>query len=273
VSSLRDLVRGTAAVSQSVTVSAPVQQTSSFIVMLDKHLTQDEREPRRPGYHPSDLAYNFCPRLFALVGLGLLVRQKDVGPVLQRVFDNGHSLHDRYQGYTRAMGIVSTEPELVKRGKARGKHRYAQEVRLDHPVGITGNCDDVLDLDGFIEVVDYKSINDYRFKSLMGPVDYHEKQLVVYLGMVDHIYGGNPPKPLRGRMVYESKDSQQLKEFIVPWDDHSRSLFNQLVYYLEIVNQAVAQDDPFLAPCLPSCGKCDAYDVPALREKPMVVKI
>jgi hypothetical protein len=268
VSSLRDLVRGSSA---PVVASAPV--VTSFIDLLDRHLITAQRDPRRHGYHPSDLSYSFCPRLFALVGLGLLIRKKDVGARLQRIFDTGHALHDRYQSYTRAMGIVSTQPELVKRGKKVGKTRVAQEVRLDHPVGITGNCDDTWELDGHLEVPDYKSIADFRFKALLQPIDYHEKQLTIYLGLVDHIYGGTPPLPLRGRMVYESKETQEIKEFVVPWDDAHRDLFNTLVRYLEIVNQAVAQNDPLLAPCLPSCGKCNAYNIEELRTTPRVVNV
>lgn len=252
--------------------SANTQGPASFIAMLDRHLTSGPKKARRKGYHPSDISYNFCPRFFALVGLDLLIRRKDIDAQLQRIFDNGHSLHDRYQKYTRDMGITSEVPELVARGKKIGKKRYAQEVRLDHKVGITGNTDDILDVDQFIEVVDYKSINTYKFKMIMEPLDYHEKQLTIYMGMVFYLLDGNPPKPLRGRMVYEDKDTQALKEFIVPWDAHHKDLFDSLVRYLEIVNQAVKQDTPELAPCL--CGKCEtAYNIEALRQQPLVVSI
>lgn len=262
--SLRDLIKQRD--------SAKTTGASSYIAMLDKHLTSAPKKPRRKGYHPSDLSYNFCPRFYALVGLDLLIRQKDVDARLQRIFDNGHGLHDRYQRYAREMGLPTTVPEIVARGAKVGKGRVAQEVRLDHPVGITGNADNVFEIDGFLEVPDYKSINTYKFKTLMEPIDYHEKQLTVYLGMVDHIFGGNPPKPLRGRMIYEDKDTQDLKEFVVPWDAHHQELFASLVRYLEIVNQAVNQNTPELAPCL--CGKCEtAYNIESLRQQPLVVKI
>lgn len=196
--SLRDLIKQRD--------SEQTKGPSSFIAALDRHLTTGPKKPRRKGYHPSDLSYSFCPRFFALVGLDLLVRQKDIDARLQRIFDNGHSLHDRYQKYTRDMGLTTTVPEIVARGKKIGRKRYAQEVRLDHKVGITGNTDDVLELDDFIEVVDYKSMNTYKFKMTMEPVDYHEKQLTIYMGMIYYLLGEKPPKPLRGRMVYEDKD-------------------------------------------------------------------
>lgn len=260
--SLRDLVTAR---------SRSRSTTTSFIGLLDEHLTTAEQKPRRPGFHPSQLSYDFCPRFYTLLGLGLLIGIKVIDARLQRIFDNGHALHDRYQKYTRDMGIVFDHPVLKRRGKRVGRQKFAQEVRLDHPVGITGNCDDVLFVDGFLEVVDYKSINPQRFGALLAPTESHEKQLTIYVGLMSHLFDGRPPRPLRGRMVYEDKSTQALKEFIVPWDDDHRAWFDQLIEYLEIVNQAVEQDTPELAPC--TCGKCDAYDIKALRAKPKEVKL
>ena len=238
--SLRDLVTAR---------SRSRSTTTSFIGLLDEHLTTAEQKPRRPGFHPSQLSYDFCPRFYTLLGLGLLIGIKVIDARLQRIFDNGHALHDRYQKYTRDMGIVFDHPVLKRRGKRVGRQKFAQEVRLDHPVGITGNCDDVLFVDGFLEVVDYKSINPQRFGALLAPTESHEKQLTIYVGLMSHLFDGKPPRPLRGRMVYEDKSTQALKEFIVPWDDDHRAWFDQLIAYLEIVNQAVEQDTPELAPC------------------------
>ena len=245
--------------------------STSFITLLDDHLAKPDGQRRRKGYHPSEISYRFCPRLYALLGLGLLIGYKPVSAQLQRVFDNGHYLHDRYQKYTRDMGLVFDHPLLNERGKRVGKRKVAQEVRLEHEVGIVGKCDDMLALDGFLEVVDYKSINPDAFKGLYRPLDYHEKQLTVYLGLTDHLFDGNPPAPLRGRMVYECKGTNALREYMVPWDGAHRQLFDDLVKYLELVNAAIEQNTPDLAPCL--CGNCEAYDVEALRAKPKRVKM
>ena len=246
--------------------------TTSLIGLIDDHLKAKSTGPRRPGFHPSDMGYTFCPRFFALAGLGLVVRDRTITPQLQRIFDNGHFMHDRMNSYVRELGVLTQRPEILERGMKRGRKRLALEVRLDHPVGITGNADAVLELDGFLEVGDYKSANDAVFRRLVAPLPYNERQLTVYLGMLDHLYEGDPPLPLRGRFLYESKNDQSLREFIVPWDEHHQELFAQLIRYLEIVNQAVAQDTPELAPCIPSCGKCEGYGtIDELRSRPKVV--
>ena len=248
--------------------------TTSLITLIDEHLENRSNGKRRPGYHPSELGYRFCPRLYALLGLGLLIGEKRIDAQLQRTFDNGHYVHDRYHKYIREIGGLLTErPEIVERGKKYGRKRFPLEVRLDHPVGITGNCDAILELDSFLEIDDWKSSKQEVFMGLFQPLGYNEKQLTVYLGMLNTLYEGDPPLPLRGRILYENKNDGSLREFIVPWDDHHRMIFDQLVRYLEIVNQAVEQNTPELAPCIESCGSCDGYDIAALREKPKTVRM
>lgn len=233
----------------------------SLISRIDEVLSARTWE-YRPGYHPSSVSYRFCPREEALIQLKYLTPVKNLNARMQRVFDNGHRVHARYQELTRGMGIVVEHP-VFKGG--------AQEGRIKHPVGISGRVDDILSLeDGWWDVVDYKSINPDAFSTLIQPLAHHEKQVTIYLGVLEHMFDGSPPARLRGRLVYESKGDQALREFVVPWDHEHQLLFDRLVFTLGQVNDAVAAGNPLAVEC--TCGKCEAYDLDALRVKPVVVR-
>lgn len=235
---------------------------------MESFLTTSNK-PVRPGYHPSALSRQLCPRLEALTQLGYLTPVQNIDGRLQRIFDNGHHMHARFQKWTRDMKLVVKHPKLKGLGPAK---TYAQEVPLTHPVGVNSRCDDILNLEeGWWDVVDYKSINQDNFRTLLRPISYHEKQLTVYLGLVDYKFEGKPPKKLRGRLVYEGKSDQSLKEFVVPWDDQHRALFDTFIGTLQSINEAVANEAPLSVPC--TCGKCEAYDLAALKDNPRVVAV
>lgn len=234
----------------------------SFIGLLDDYLNNLPWK-YKPGYHPSSISYKLCPRQEALIQLGYLTPVKNVDAKLERIFATGHALHDRYQRWSRKMGVVAEHERFGG---------LAQEVRLKHPVGISGRCDDILELeDGYWDVVDYKSMNHNAFATLIQPLEYHEKQLIVYLGLVDYLFDGKPPKNLRGRLVYECKSTQDMKEFVLPWSAERKQAFEDLIALLTTINEAVAEDDPLRVPC--NCGVCEKYDIDALRESARKVRV
>jgi len=239
----------------------------SYVALLNDHLASTKKP--REGYHPSSISYKFCPRQSALIQLKMLTPVQEIDARLQRIFDNGHYVHARFQKWTQEMDLEVDNPIIAERSKV-GK---SGEVRLYHDVGIRSSCDHVLNLeDGYWDVTDYKSINPDAFKTLLQPIAYHEKQLTVYMGLLQDLFIGEElPAKIRGRMVYECKGTQQMKEFIVPWDAEHQGLYMALISLLEKVNEAVKKEDPDLVPC--TCGACPTGGYDKLLENPKKVKV
>ena len=222
-------------------------KTSGYLLpLLDKYLDQRPAQERRGGFHPSDISYAYCPRELAALRLGAAKKKKSVNPTLHRIFDNGHYFHERMQRYVREMNIVVNDAYL------NNKNGVCEEVRLDHPCGLTGNADNILTLKGQWFVTDYKSSRNDVFTNLVEPLAYHERQVVLYMGMLRSMM--DLDFPLSGLIVYENKDNQQIKEFRVEWDAKNRQYFEKVVQDLELVNDAVRAGNYRLAPC--QCDKC-----------------
>lgn len=222
-------------------------KTSGYLLpSLDKYLESRPPQERRGGFHPSELSYNYCPRELAALRLGVARKKKNVNAQLHRIFDNGHYFHDRMQRYAREMNIVLNHPLL------NNKNGICEESQLDHPCGLTGNTDNILELSRQWYVTDYKSTKNDVFSNLVAPLAYHERQVVLYMGMLKSMI--DVERPLFGLIVYENKDTQQIKEFRVEWNSTNREYFDKVVHDLELVNESVRAGNHRLAPC--SCGKC-----------------
>ncbi len=177
-----------------------------------------------------------------------------VEPYLQMTFDQGHGLHDQYQGYGR-------------RG-AWGKH-YEEEVRIDPDTGelpvaeaywIRGSVDAILapyiiDVPGIgqvsIRVIhEYKSIKDSEYDALKAPKPDHKWQATIYARVFDIplvVY------------LYINKDSNKLKDFPVPFDfglwEVIEKKIERVQYYVErktlpVWEETSAVHKPY------ECGRC-----------------
>ena len=231
-------------------VSGAAQPSTVLIERIDRHNTQEDT-PYRPGWHPSELSQGFCPLHLALRDLGWIrVRNRIEGRV-NRIFDNGHYFHERMQRYLREMGLVLRDEHF---GDPE-KDYLCEEVPLVHECGLTGRADNFVLVDGVLSVVDYKSIRQEQYNLLHKPLDKHERQVWLYLGMVDAAI----PKhladvPIQGLLVYENKNDQSLKEFVVRWGREGKDYFDQTVRTLQDINQAIADKDPWRLEC--NCGDC-----------------
>jgi hypothetical protein len=110
-----------------------------------------------------------------------------------RIMDNGHHVHERLQKYLTDIGVV---------------------VGLEVPVeneefDIVGHCDGILEVNGKRGVLEIKSINNKGFTSLASPRAMHVWQLNIYMFCLGLEHGV---------LLYENKDNQELKEFIVNYD-------------------------------------------------------
>lgn len=228
-------------------IKQETQERGFLLPLLDKHLSERPEDERRGGFHPSELSKGFCPRELAALRLKIAKKTKKVSPQLRRIFDNGHKFHDRMQTYTREMNIVLNHPELNN-----PRSGLAQEARLDHEVGLTGNCDDILMIQGSWVVTDYKSSREQVFTNLVTPLKEHRNQVILYMGMIKDMV--NVERPMYAVVLYENKNSQEIREFKVEWDAAAREYFAGVVAQLELVNEAIRAQNIYLAPC--TCGKC-----------------
>lgn len=215
---------------------------------------------------PSEISYSFCPRLYSLLKMGLVRGVKNFSARNRRVMENGHYVHQRFHAYTHKLDCVYKHSEY---GDPNNEHR-CEERLIEHPSGLRGTYDAILDLDDdYLYVTDFKSIKpstspfDNGFDNLTKPLDYHVKQLVIYMGMISDTY--TLPKPIRGLYVYECKATQNLKEYVVPWDESTKNLYFQLLGYISLMNKAAEEGNPDLAPCLCRKDPCKNWDLERIR--------
>lgn len=121
----------------------------------------------------------------------------NISAQLQRIFDNGHAVHERITKYTEALGIVKA---------------VEHEFRIEDPVPMHGFIDLLIDWNGTIPV-EIKSINEAGFmyrKSFNKPSDDHFRQIQIYMHALDAD---------RGVVLYENKSSQEILAISVKRDD------------------------------------------------------
>jgi len=176
---------------------------------------------------------------------------KSMDPVLQRIFANGHYLHFRLGENLRQTGCLKgvwkcalanhpDHPEQKVYGKDQKlgvhqpekcvcgctKFKYQEVGFLDEESMIGGHVDAILDLTGQVVngekipedapvedshmIVDFKSIFSFGFSKLAGPSPSHNCQMQIYL----YLSGLKS-----GKFLYENKDNQKFRQFLVKRDD------------------------------------------------------
>lgn len=168
----------------------------------------------------------------------------DVDTRIERVFDNGHGMHARWQSYLDGAGILrgvwkcanplcgKTYGNDVKVGIfnplrtipgftcscGNNKKLVYEELLIEseHHYNFEGHCDAVVDIRGSafarnddldLLVVDFKSMKDDEFMELEHAKHEHVVQVHIYMWVLG----------LQGAIVlYESKDNQKVKEIFVP---------------------------------------------------------
>jgi len=118
--------------------------------------------------------------------------KKQPEPRILRIFDSGDYTHMRIMSVLFGLGIVRSV-----------------EVKIPPQEIISGRADAIIDIDGKPYVVEIKSSSQYKFANLDKPEPDHMKQIQLYL----HFF-----KIPQGILLYEDKNTQDLKEFPVEYD-------------------------------------------------------
>jgi len=109
-----------------------------------------------------------------------------------RLFDHGDYIQ---------MQILNT---LFSLGLVR-----ASEINIPPQELVSGRADAIITLNNDLYVVDFKSINSMLFKKLEEPKEENVNQIQLYL----HYF-----KIPKGILLYISKDTSELKEFVIKYD-------------------------------------------------------
>lgn len=182
--------------------------------LLSHILTKNEERIRTESWSASSAGS--CVRRQQFVYLGK--KKPPLDSKSLNIFRNGDYMHLRHQVAGLRMGYLQDVEVPVEM-----KHLNVKGT-------IDGICSDGM-------IAEFKSINSYGFDNLLAPQADHVRQVHAYM-MARGVTGA--------RIVYENKNTQQLKEFFVEFDE---KISASNVSEWEFAQRGI--EDKALAPALP----------------------
>jgi len=166
--------------------------------IIDKFYLDRQKDKEQHHFYVTDAGK--CPR--AIFFKFKNVPRKAMEANILRLFDHGDYIH-----------------KLIMRSLlgTREIHVVASEINIPPQEIISGRADAIISDGRGLYVLDIKSINSMGFKCLTGPKEENINQLQLYL----HYF-----KIPKGILLYVNKDNQELKEFII---DYNQSLSKTLI--------------------------------------------
>lgn len=164
--------------------------------LIDKYYLENQKEDKiLTKFYISDAGK--CPR--ALFFKFKQAPKEKLDPRILRIFEAGEALHNYIYSifYQLRMGAVF-------------------EVKIPEQELVSGRCDAILCIDGENYILDIKTINTMKFKYMKAPQSENVWQLQLYMHFFDI---------KKGILLYLDKDRQEIKEFIINYDEKtSKSL-------------------------------------------------
>jgi hypothetical protein len=255
---------------------------------VERFLAAEPRDPRRADIlHPSALSKkDVCPRAAYMSITNNRLPEIKVGFQLQRIFDEGHLIHDKWQRYFRRMGVLygkwkclecgCISPEMILPpsgcGTCGGDVKYA-EVPLEVPQWIVaGHADGWIKGIGDDVLIEIKSVGsgtvriedpvlfekysgniEELWKNIRRPFPAHINQAQFYLAMAEEM-GLDFPKEIV--FIYEFKYNQSAKEFVVPY---SRAHVQEIIDFCLMIRAAVDAGTPPKCPTY-NCKQCKEWN-------------
>lgn len=261
-------------------------------------LAQPEDTSRRTDVlHPSEIVKDdWCHRASWFLLKGATPPPKNISPKLQRVFNQGHRIHDYWQEVFSDMDRLwgnwecTTCGGLIALNSMRPSHclycgfsnniKYAEVSVYSEEHRIQGKADGILV--GFKDeplLLEIKSIGEgtFRFEDLSGwieagndfkqawanlksPFLTHILQAQVYMKLLELMSVGTMQTyPTKALFLYESKVDQDVKEFVVPKSDFGiTEIFDNATRIVAAVkaNEELACNISETG----SCKKCEAFN-------------
>lgn len=192
--------------------------------VLEDCLSKHKEKDRIVGFHASSAGG--CPRLIQLQLNNMVDSTPDFKG--RRIFDNGHKTHERYGEYfQRSDKFVAAEKRI--RIKAYDFYIY-------------GSADFIIkDYDNLENVLELKTINNRRYEALClanEPIIENFLQINLYMKGL---------KIPRGVIIYENKDTQQVRFFPVVFDKEKYNETIEIFHYINECNKVgkyVEKPDP-----------------------------
>lgn len=206
------------------TIEKPeVGSALSLLQALDNYLEGQNSTgfKRVSGFHPSSTS--LCARYYFLAFEGAPTASK-ISARTQRIFDNGHEVHDRWYRYFKDMGILvdSEIPILIK-----------------DPVPITGTADGIINWGGN-KLIEMKSIGmeGFLYRKYYGkPKDDHYNQSQIYLLAL---------KLEKGFVIYEDKGTQNALAFEIERnEEHIEKLMKRYKKWYKYIEKGTMPDRPY----------------------------
>lgn len=220
-------------------VKQPVNSTGeSLLKALGKFLEgrSTKRFRKISGFHPSysALKQSNCKRWWYLLFDGVESDPKVSGR-LQRIFDTGNDMHERFTEYFEAMGILE---------------KAEVPVKMIDPIPITGSADGIINWGGR-KLIELKSINPDGFqfrKFYKKPKDTHYLQAQIYMHCL-HLD--------EGYIIYEDKATQKVLIFPIEKDEEViEKYLRKMQRMYKVVNSGQLPDRQYKRDS-PQCQACD----------------
>lgn len=157
--------------------------------LIDEFYKAKQENKEKVAFYISDAGK--CPR--AIWFSMKKYPKKEVDARMMRVFEHGNHTHMRIISVLFSLGLVT-----------------AVEVEIPENEMIHGRADAIVSIKGEPYVVEIKSVNTAKFRKDEPDID-HIKQIQLYLYFF---------KIKKGILVYENKDTQELKEFPVSYNEN-----------------------------------------------------
>jgi hypothetical protein len=249
-------------------------------------LSKPRDESRRTDVlHPSEMASgSWCHRAsyFQLCGAQPVEKRKTTLTLLS-VFEEGHSIHAKWQKWFYQMGVMYGKwycqdcEEMFWGGSDchEGPLEYREVPLFYEPLRIFGHSDGWLVGLGDPLMLEIKSVGvgtlrweapelliehdnnfDAAWKSLKAPFQKHITQVQIYMKLAELLGYENVPQ--EAVLIYEAKPNQEAKEFVVSKSDFG---ITELFEAAEMIVKAVRDKTPIACNISATgCSKCRGYD-------------
>lgn len=212
--------------------------------LMNHHAKEEYKKQTRPmrKLHPSTIG--MCQRKIVLDML--MVPKAMPESRLMRIFENGHSLHHRYEKLFQEMGVLIKDEMKLEADNISGHtDAWIRVYSLDNP-----NGQDYL--------VELKSAFSKSFEWMQKnntPKKEHRDQLMFYLHLVRK--QGIPIE--RGIILVENKDTQELWEFELDYDPQAGNRLEEKANWcISLAKERMLPPiPPKHTPSFYKCGMCD----------------
>lgn len=253
---------------------------------IERHILKRPADTsrRQDVLHPSELIKDdFCVRAAYFRLVGRVAPQERPNLRLQSIFDEGHAIHAKWQGYLAEMGNLYGLWDMDRLGMVWAQssevnlraHTYREVPLHDHDLRISGHSDGWVKGLGEDFLIEIKSIgpgtirmeNPALFKNgdlfaawreVRRPFATHLRQGQLYLALANRMKerGELDSAPTEIVFIYELKADQSAKEFVVGYDPAlSKDALDDAYDIVKAVEAGTPLDCRF-----GGCKNCSVYE-------------